>query len=84
METASQIRNTAAHAIWGRGQKPNTISPHTIKAKGGEIKLSGYNLKQEEFTPQRFVQEAEQIDRLTRDFQKFFTDNFGINFLDGI
>lgn len=72
-----KMRNTVAHSVWGEGEKPNSIKPHTIIARGGKIKLSGFNLAEELFTPERFEQESQKIQRIGQDLIQFAADNLG-------
>ena len=79
LDEAYEFRNLVAHSIWKKG-KARTIIPIVIKAKGGTIKISASNLKEETISASRLVDEAEKIDRLQADFGEFFRSNFGFKF----
>jgi hypothetical protein len=74
------IRNLAAHGVWSAGTTPDSICPFILKAKGGVLRISGYNEKEEEFTPERFEAEAKTLERLNEDLKEFFGRRFGAKF----
>ncbi|MCP4329991.1 MAG: hypothetical protein GY791_16310 [Alphaproteobacteria bacterium] len=77
MNAAYSLRNTIAHSVWAKGDEPNSIVPQVMKARG-KIKLSGVNLKEEKFTPERLAAEASKITRLTEDFIMFAKKHLGM------
>lgn len=70
LNSAYKMRNTIAHSIWTKGDKPNSIKPQIMVARG-PIKLSGFNLNVESYTPNDLVEEASKIQRLGLDFVAF-------------
>ena len=77
MNAAYGIRNTIAHSVWSKGEQPNSITPRVMKARG-KIKISGVNLEEEEYTPERLMEESEEIRRLTIDFIMFAKAHLGM------
>lgn len=77
MNAAYRLRNTLVHSDWRRSEGPNAIKPRVLLARG-KIKIAGYNLPEEHFTPERFVAEAQKIQRLARDFHQFAVSHFGL------
>ncbi len=77
MNAAYGIRNIIAHSVWGRGKQPNSITPRIMKARG-KVKFSGVNLEEEDYTPDRLMEEGEKIRRLTRDFIMFARAHLGM------
>jgi hypothetical protein len=71
LNAASSLRNIIVHSVWGKSTRPNAITPHVMRARGGRIKRSGINLPEEHFTPERLHEEARKIEQLGRDFRKF-------------
>jgi hypothetical protein len=80
MNAAYDLRNIVAHSVWAAGDKPGEIVPHILKAKSKKIKLSGVNLDNEVFTPERLRGEALKIGRVVEDVQDFFRAHFGASF----
>lgn len=80
LETAEEIRNICAHCVWFKGTTPLSIMPLRVKVGGAPIKVTGSGLPEEYFTPQRFHNEAQKIDRLSEDFKDFFASNYGATF----
>ena len=66
-----------AHSVWAASGEPNAITPLTIVAKGGNIKVSGINVEKEHFTPERLLDESQKIQRLKEDLQRFAIQHFG-------
>ncbi|MEQ1523265.1 MAG: hypothetical protein ABL936_18520, partial [Aestuariivirga sp.] len=50
LDVAESIRNIVAHSVWRSGAKKGVLMPLIILAKGGLLKISGFNLKEHEFT----------------------------------
>lgn len=80
MDDAYDLRNLVAHSIWSKGKRRSTISPFVVKARGGQIKIGGHNLKVDDFSAQRLMSEADKIERLEEDFRQFFVTHYGANF----
>jgi hypothetical protein len=77
MNAGYRIRNVAVHSVWAKSDKPDAITPHMMTARSGKIKISGINQPEEHFTPQRFVEEAQKIQRVGQDFRLFAIRHLG-------
>ena len=81
IEAGYGVRNTVAHGVWSKGQAAKSIKPFEIQARGSEVKFTGKGLAPDEFTPQRFENEAKKIDRLGADFRQFFRTHYNTDFV---
>jgi hypothetical protein len=82
LDTAESIRNTVAHSVWKTNGKKGVIIPIVISVKGGPMKITGRNIKDDEFTSERLKGEAAKIRRLFEDFKHFFKTYYPDTFLN--
>jgi hypothetical protein len=78
LDESYDFRNLVAHSVWKKG-KARTITPIVIRAKGGTIRISGFNLKEDPISSARLVDEAQKISRLQDDFKEFFRSHLGFD-----
>lgn len=84
IESAYFIRNLAAHCIWHKGKSPKAITPLFVNAKNGKIRTTHpqfQELKDRDFSPKRFREEAVKIADLAERFKEFSSLHFGAKFL---
>lgn len=81
IDAAETIRNIVVHSVWVPTDKKGVFAPLIMSAKGGPIKVSGHNLKWDNFDSTRLKGEAEKISRLLLDFKGFFSAHYPDTFL---
>jgi hypothetical protein len=83
LEEAYDVRNVVAHSLLRRGGARGVIKPTHIRVRRGTFKVSGLgDFLAQEFTVERFHEEAAKIASLDTEFRKFFRTRFGAIFYD--